>query len=224
MSDLIYNLLQYQPTDTALFKQAFTHRSFSRDNNERLEFLGDALIDLIIGDALFHQFPKKQEGELSRFRAELVRGSTLADIAREIGLNSVIRLGEGEKKNGGAERESILAGAFEALFGAIYLDSNFEQCQKVALELFAPRIDNILNATKQKDAKTHLQELLQARKIGLPVYSLLRTSGKQHQQVFYVQCEVPLLESVVEASGESKKMAEQQAAKAMITLISEEKL
>lgn len=224
MPDSIFSLLQYQPNDTAIFQQAFTHRSFSRDNNERLEFLGDALIDLIIGEALYHQFSEKPEGELSRFRAELVRGSTLAELAKEIGLNNLIRLGEGEKKNGGADRESILAGTFEALFGAIYLDSDLEQCQKIALVLFDSRIKDIERSAEQKDAKTHLQELLQSKRIDLPVYSLLKTSGKQHKQIFHVQCEVPVFEKAVEASGESKKMAEQKAAKAMLTIISKEKL
>lgn len=222
MFDSLFTLLQYQPDDTVLFQQALTHRSFSRDNNERLEFLGDALIDLIIGNALYHQFPEKQEGELSRFRAELVRGSTLADVAKEIGLDSLIRLGEGEKKNGGAQRESIMAGAFEALMGAIYLDSDFEQCQKTALVFFASRINNIHNDAEQKDAKTQLQEVLQARKMDLPVYTLLHTTGKQHQQTFHVQCDIATLHRTVKASGSSKKMAEQNAAAAMLNLISEE--
>ena len=222
MSDTLFSILQYQPDDTALFFQAFTHRSFSGDNNERLEFLGDALLDLIIGEALFHRFPEKQEGELSRYRAELVRGSMLAEIARVISLGEEIRLGEGEKRSGGADRDSILAGAFEAVIGAIYLDSDYEQCKKVVMRLFESRISDIENTAQQKDAKTRLQELVQSRKMELPVYRLIRTSGKQHQQVFHVQCQIAELKKEVEASGTTKKLAEQSAAEIMLNMISKE--
>lgn len=215
--------VHYQANDSALLQQAITHRSFSTDNNERLEFVGDAIIDLIIAQALYNQFSDKQEGELSRYRAELVRSSTLAEIAREIGLNQVIRLGDGERKSGGADRESILSGTLEALFGAIYFDAGIDYCQALAARLFASRLQNIQNAAEKKDPKTALQELLQSRNQSLPQYELLKTEGKHHHQTFYISCHVMALSKSVEASGSSKKIAERNAAQLMLDIIAQEK-
>ena len=221
--DHFLQTLPYQPADLAIIQQALTHRSFSADNNERLEFVGDAIIDLIIAEALYQKFADKPEGELSRYRAELVRSSTLAQLAREIGLNSLIRLGEGERKSGGAERESILSGTLEALFGAIYLDSNLHECKRIVLKLFATRLHTIQEAAHSKDAKTALQELLQARNLALPRYELLKTVGKHHHQTFFMSCHVAAFNKTVEAEGSSKKMAEQQAAGLMLAWLGKEK-
>lgn len=215
--------LHYQPIDSAIIQQALTHRSFSADNNERLEFVGDAIIDLVIAEALYRQFTDKPEGELSRYRAELVRSSTLAQIAREIGINDVMRLGEGERKSGGAERESILSGTLEALFGAIYLDRGQDECKRIALSIFSHRLATIHESAQQKDPKTALQELLQAKNKSLPQYRLLEATGQHHHQTFRMACVVSAFNKTVEAEGSSKKMAEQNAAQLMLEWINKEK-
>lgn len=225
--DLLGSFLQklhYQPHDSAIFQRAITHRSFSSDHNERLEFLGDAIIDLVIAESLYNRFSDKPEGELSRYRAELVRASTLAEIAREIELSQVIRLGDGERKSGGAERESILSGTVEALFGAIYLDSNLEQCKRVIVQLFSSRLDEIEGTAGNKDPKTALQELLQAKKRTLPRYHLVSVSGQHHHQVFRMACVVEVFNKTVEAEAGSKKLAERKAAELMLDWISKEKI
>lgn len=218
----LFDRLNYQPEAPELFRQALTHRSYSRDHNERLEFLGDAILDLVIGDALFHQFPDKAEGDLSRYRAELVKGSHLAEMARMIELDRYICLGAGEKNNGGAKRDSILAGAFEAIFGAVYLDAGFDAAVTIAQSLFCQSLENIEKNAMQKDAKTALQEYLQAQKLPLPDYQVVSTSGKQHKQQFQVKCSIAGLLETVSAAGYSKKQAEQQAAEKMLQLIKEQ--
>ncbi len=215
--------LHYEFNDSAILQQAITHRSYSIDNNERLEFVGDAVIDLLIAEALYSQFSDKPEGELSRYRAELVRSFTLAEIAREIGLNNVIRLGDGERKSGGADRESILSGSLEALFGAVYFDAGIEQCKELALRFFATRLQNIQNVAEKKDPKTALQELLQSQNKSLPQYELLKTEGKHHHQTFYITCYVSAFNNSVEGAGSSKKIAERNAAQLMLDWISKEK-
>lgn len=219
----LFELLDYRPHDQRLFEQALTHRSFSRDHNERLEFLGDAVLDLLIGELLYRQLPDHREGELSRFRARLVSGEHLADMARGIGLGQYIRLGAGESKSGGADRDSILAGAFEALLGAVYLDGGLAEAGRIANRLFAERLADIEQIAQQKDAKTALQELLQARHLALPAYQLLRSTGSHHRQTFYVQCSIAGVSCTVEASGSSKKAAEQNAAAAMLKRLHREK-
>jgi len=213
------NTLDHQAKSPAHFITAITHRSFSKTHNERLEFLGDALLDLIIGEALFHQLPNEDEGKLSRFRAELVKGERLAQIATEIGLDQWVRLGTGEQKAGGRQRPSILAGAFEALIGAVYLDSDHQRCEKVVLKLFAKLLANIEELAKQKDAKTALQEWLQAKKLALPEYTVLASAGKQHKQTFTVELKVTSLNQAVQAQGNSKKQAQQLAAEKMLKLL-----
>lgn len=216
--------LNYEPENILLIAQAVTHRSFGDTNNERLEFLGDALLDLVIGEALFHQFSQQKEGVLSRYRAELVKGSALAKLGREIGLNEVVRLGSGEKKSGGANRDSILADSFEAVLGAVYLDKGFEYSKALVLMLFATRLQDIENAARDKDPKTALQEKLQASKLQLPNYQLERTSGPQHQQTFYVSCELQDISRKISEQGRSKKLAEQSAAASMLALLEQENL
>ncbi|MCY4046211.1 MAG: ribonuclease III [Cellvibrionales bacterium] len=211
----LLSCINYQPDNKALFEQALTHRSFGRDNNERLEFIGDALLDLVIGASLFERFPDLAEGELSHLRSILVKGDTLAIIGLEIGLDKYIRLGLGEKKSGGAKRPSIIADAFEAFIGAIYLDGGFEASKAWVLSLFESRLAAINPNVNTKDAKTQLQEFLQAKKHPLPSYHLTKTQGKQHQQIFTIACRVEG-EDPVEATGTSKKLAEQNAAYAMM--------
>ena len=214
--------LAYQPRQQSLFQQALTHRSFSRDHNERLEFLGDAVLDLVIGELLYFQLPDKREGELSRFRAELVRGEHLAEMARHIGLGDYLRLGSGADKSGGKDRDSILAGALEALLGAVYLDGGFEAARDVIRQLFAEALQGIEETASCKDGKTALQEFLQARHRPLPEYTLLRTTGQHHRQTFHVQCAVAGEAHAVVATGQSKKTAEQNAASTMLQQLSKE--
>ncbi|MCK5881678.1 MAG: ribonuclease III, partial [Sinobacterium sp.] len=211
--------LAYSMNSDALFVQALTHRSFSKDHNERLEFLGDAILDLIIGEALYRQLPHVDEGKLSRYRAELVKGESLAKIAKVIDLPSLLRLGTGEDKTGGRQRNSNLAGAFEALIGAIYLDSNIEPCRQVVLYLFESLLLNIEVTANRKDPKTELQELLQSKKLSLPVYKLTQTQGEQHLQQFTVELCVDGCKEVVSAVGASKKQAQQLAAEKMLSIL-----
>lgn len=199
-------------SDAALLKTALTHRSFGTPNNERLEFLGDGILDFVIAAALFHRFPNLPEGDLSRLRANLVRQESLHRLALELGIGDVLRLGEGELRSGGAQRPSILADALEALFGAIYLDAGFAAAQGVIEKLYAPLIDELKPGHFQKDAKTRLQEWLQGRKKPLPRYQLMETTGAAHEQRFAVTCNIdyPALRTI--GHGSSRRIAEQVAA------------
>ena len=199
-------------SDAALLKTALTHRSFGTPNNERLEFLGDGILDFVIAAALFHRFPNLPEGDLSRLRANLVRQESLHRLALELGIGDVLRLGEGELRSGGAQRPSILADALEALFGAIYLDAGFAAAQGVIEKLYAPLIDELRPGHFQKDAKTRLQEWLQGRKKPLPRYQLMETTGAAHEQRFEVACHIdsPALRTI--GHGSSRRIAEQVAA------------
>lgn len=204
--------LGYQFTDTALLEQALTHRSCGNHNNERLEFLGDSILNFVIAEALYHQFPKAKEGQLSRLRARLVKGVTLAEIAREMNLGDCLRLGSGELKSGGFNRASILADAVEAIIGAIYLDAGFAACQERVLAWYSARLAELCLSDTHKDAKTRLQEFLQSRKSSLPVYHLTKVEGEAHEQTFYIECEVAMLEQRTLGEGGSRRIAEQQAA------------
>lgn len=199
-------------SDESLLLTALTHRSFGTPNNERLEFLGDGILDFVIAAALYQRFPDLPEGDLSRLRANMVRQESLHRLAQDLGIGSVLRLGEGELRSGGAQRPSILADALEALFGAIYLDAGFEAAQRVIEKLYSSLLDELKPGQFQKDAKTRLQEWLQGRKKPLPRYQLLGTSGAAHDQRFEVACEVdnPLLRTV--GHGSSRRIAEQVAA------------
>src|SRR6202789_2414117 len=182
--------LGYEVRDVALFNAALTHRSAARLHNERLEFLGDAVLNMSIAEHLFRANPQANEGDLSRLRAWLVSGPPLAETAAQIGLGEVLRLGSGELKTGGFRRESILADALEALFGAVYLDAGLAEAQRVILTLFAARMANMPHTHALKDSKTRLQEHLQARGLPLPAYEVVRTEGEIHAQTFWVRCEV----------------------------------
>ena len=194
----------------------FPTGSCGASNNERLEFLGDSVLNHIITEALFEAFPDAREGELSRMRASLVKGETLDEVAREFSLGQYIRLGSGEKKSGGHRRDSIQADCLEALIGAMLLDSDIGQCRPRVLSWFAERLTAVSPELTAKDAKTRLQEFVQGRRQGLPEYSLLRVEGEDHNQQFTVQCRVSGLNGPLEGSGSSRRKAEQAAAEAAL--------
>lgn len=206
-------------SDPALRQRALTHRSAHGDHNERLEFLGDGLVNLIIAEALYQHFPHADEGWLTRARAQLVCESSLAELARELALGEQLELGPGELKSGGAQRDSILADALEALVGAIHLDAGFETCRRVVLSWFNARIDALRTSGIGKDPKTHLQEWLQGQGLPLPEYVLLDTRGDEHDKIFDVACRLtkPALQAV--ASGSSRRQAEQRAARGVLEQI-----
>jgi ribonuclease III len=208
--------LGYEVREVALFSAALTHRSAARPHNERLEFLGDAVLNLSIAEHLFRGNPQANEGDLSRLRASLVSSPPLAEIAAQIGLGEVLRLGSGELKTGGFRRESILADALEALFGAIYLDAGLGEAQRVIFALFGQRLANLPDTDDLKDSKTRLQEHLQSRGLPLPAYEVVRTEGEIHAQTFWVRCEVSTLGREATGQGLSRRRAEQEAAAMML--------
>jgi ribonuclease-3 len=214
--------IDYRFGNPALLEEALTHRSAGSINNERLEFLGDAILNTVIAARLFERHPEAAEGDMSRMRARLVRGSTLAEVAAGMGLGQRIRLGEGERKSGGFRRSSILADAYEALLGAIYLDGGFEACRTVILQRFDPLIDALPDSSELKDAKTRLQEWLQGRGRPLPEYVLLDESGADHRKTFRVACRVGDDGLQAEQSGSSRRKAEQAAAAAMLETLERE--
>ncbi len=202
-----------------LLRQALTHRSFGSPHNERLEFLGDSVLDCVVAGALYNSFAALKEGELSRLRASLVRQETLVDIARSLGLGEMLQLGEGEVKSGGARRPSILADALEAIFGAIYVDAGFEAARSVIEHLYEPVLARIDPSDAGKDPKTALQEILQGRHLPLPRYALLATRGEAHAQEFDIECLIPELGIRSTGSGGSRRIAEQQAAQRAMAAI-----
>lgn len=206
-------------TDPSLLAQALTHRSFGTPHNERLEYVGDALLDFVIAERLYQRFDQAREGDLSRMRAVLVREQTLHELALELELGTALRLGEGEQRSGGAQRPSILADALEAVLGAVYLDAGLAAAQSVIDRLFAERLAATRPEHDHKDAKTRLQERLQARRLGLPVYTVMGVRGAAHAQVFDVQCAVPPLEIRILGSGSSRRLAEQAAASEVLRMI-----
>jgi ribonuclease-3 len=203
--------LAYQFKNSQLLKQALTHRSFGADNNERLEFLGDALLDLIVGESLFNQHPGADEGNLSRLRSSIVNKSALAGIGREWNLGEHMLLGAGELKSGGRSRDSILADTVEAVVAAVYLDGGLAACRKL-VDAWTLEFVRNPEARQTKDAKTRLQEKMQASGYGLPDYQVLAIEGEAHAQSFLVECRVEGLERVHRGRGRSKRAAEQQAA------------
>lgn len=196
----------------ALLRQAVTHRSMGNQNNERLEFLGDSILGFVVSDMLYHHYPDVPEGDLSRLRARLVRGESLAEIAREFEIGDALLLGQGELKSGGFRRDSILADAVEAIIGAIYLDSGFAVCEEWLKNLFEQRINNLPPLTELKDPKTRLQEWLQARKHQLPNYEVVKVKGEGHLQTFIITCRVDDVDVVTQGEGGSRRKAEQEAA------------
>jgi ribonuclease-3 len=208
--------LHYSPRDLALFRAALTHRSASADNNERLEFLGDAVVNLLIAHALFVTYPQANEGDLSRLRARLVSREPLAEIGAELALGEALQLGSGELKSGGFRRQSILADALEALCGAIFLDGGLAAVEPVIERLFRARIAALPQPETLKDAKTRLQEHLQSRALELPRYAVLAVEGEDHAQHFRVECEVAALGARTQGRGSSRRRAEQVAAEQML--------
>lgn len=205
----------YRFRDPNLATLALTHRSAGRPNNERMEFLGDALLGVLVAELLFEAHPNASEGELSRLRAQLVNGQALAVFGRELELGDDLKLGPGELKSGGFRRDSILADAFEALVAAVYLDAGYDACREVVRELFAPRVAALKKSSK--DAKTRLQEWLQGKGLPLPTYELTDSHGEDHAKTFDIRCTIAEPESIrVDARGSSRRAAEQDAADAVL--------
>ncbi|WMY97019.1 MAG: ribonuclease III [Arsenophonus sp.] len=211
--------LGYFFKEIKLLKQALTHRSASSNHNERLEFLGDSILSLVIANNLYHRFPKVNEGDMSRMRATLVRGNTLTEIAREFHLGKYLCLGPGEFKSGGSHRESILADTIEALIGSIFLDSNIQKTEKIILKWYNSRLLTINPGDKQKDYKTRLQEYLQGRHLPLPSYLIVQTRGEAHEQEFTIHCQVCKINKPVEGVGSSRRKAEQAAAEQALKIL-----
>jgi ribonuclease III len=209
----------YKFEDETFLEIALTHRSIGQGNNERLEYLGDAVLGFIIADAIFKKFSQASEGELTRLRASLVKGETLAKLGRELKLGDYIKLGPGEMKSGGWRRDSILANTLEAIIGAVYLDSDMDVCRQCVISLYRQLLSEISPDKLIKDPKTALQELLQSRRHELPVYHVLSEFGDAHERVFNVGCEIKDQNISVQAEGRSKRIAEQLAAeKALFAL------
>ena len=219
--NLLFKKIGYSFNDVRLLEQAMTHRSYRGAHNERLEFLGDSILSFVIADALYHQFPKAREGDLSRMRSTLVRGQTLAEFGVEFELGDFLRLGPGELKSGGYRRESTLADAVEAIIGAVFLDSDIETCRELVLNWYQSRLKAITPGHNQKDPKTLLQEYLQARKTPLPSYNVIDTKGQAHNQVFTVECLIENKPQVV-AKGSSRRKAEQKAAELALKMIKDD--
>ncbi len=217
--DALLKKLEYAFNDEALLDEALTHRSFSSKNNERLEFLGDGILNFVIADELFKLYPDVQEGDLSRLRANLVNKESLAEIAVTLELGEVIRLGSGELKSGGFRRPSILADGVESIFGAVYCDAGFEACRALIVRLYKDKLDSPTDLQSLKDPKTQLQELLQSRHYSLPEYEVSKITGKAHAQVFYVICSIAALQIKVTGEGRSRRKAEQLAAQSAITQV-----
>jgi len=215
----VKDTLGYEFKDEALLKRALTHRSATGPHNERMEFLGDAVLQLVISEYLYEKRPDTPEGRLSRLRSRLVKDSTLGDVGACLGIGKHLRLGSGEKKTGGHRRESILADAVEALFAAVYLDSGLAPARDVIFAALGDRIAGLPVGGELRDPKSRLQELLQARKIPLPAYELEKTSGKAHEQTFEVSCSVETLGLQASGSGSSRRDAEQAAARVMLASI-----
>lgn len=211
--------LGYRFTDRSLLDQALTHRSHSAHHNERLEFLGDSILNFVVASLLFSRFTSVDEGDLSRSRASLVKQAALADIALKLSLSQYLRMGEGELKSGGFRRPSILSDALEAVFAAVFLDGGYPAAYDVIARQYEPIMVDVNPATLGKDPKTLLQEVLQARKLNLPLYTVVATYGAAHNQSFQVECEVPKLDIKVSASGSSRRAAEQSAAAMAIDAI-----
>ncbi len=214
--------LGYSFRDRSLMQLALTHRSFASRNNERLEFLGDAVLNFVVGEALFQRFPDAHEGQLSRLRARLVRGETLAQLARVFDLGEFLRLGSGELKSGGFRRESILADTTEALIGAIYLDTGMDAARERVLAWLEPHLSGLTLVDNHKDPKTRLQEYLQARSGDLPLYEVVDVQGEPHCRTFFVTCKVVLLNELTRGQGASRRIAEQVAAAAALVALGAE--
>lgn len=218
----LYKTLQYRFSDVDLLRQALTHRSATGSNNERLEYLGDAILDFVISAALFKARPEATEGDLSRLRSSLVKDTALAEIATELGMGVHLILGGGERKTGGHRRESILADTLEAIFGAIFLDNGYEAARIVIEHIYAMRLEQLPDAEDLRDPKTRLQEWLQARQMSLPSYDLQNVTGEEHRQRFEVSCAVSGVATMTNGSSTSRRKAEQKAASKMLAVLLQE--
>jgi ribonuclease-3 len=208
--------IQYTFKNSALLEQALTHRSKSANNYERLEFLGDSILSMVIAQKIYHKYPKLDEGKLTRMRSSLVRGETLSELALEINLSEHIHLGLGELKGGGVNRPSILEDTMEAIFGAVFLDSDFDTVQKLILKIYEKRINDLSPEMNIKDPKTQLQEHLQKYKFSLPIYTLTNTQGKDHNAIFTVSCFLEDKKITIIQKSTSIKKAEQKCAQALL--------
>jgi ribonuclease-3 len=217
--DALLKKLEYSFSDPDLLNEALTHRSFASKNNERLEFLGDGILNFVIADELFKLYPDVQEGDLSRLRANLVNKETLAEIAGELQLGEVINLGSGELKSGGFRRPSILADTVESILGAVYCDAGFDACGALIVRLYTSKLASPTDLQSLKDSKTQLQELLQSRHFELPSYQVTDISGKAHAQIFHVRCSIQQMEINANGEGKSRRKAEQIAAQSAISLV-----
>ena len=217
----LYKRIGYIFKDETLVQTALSHRSVGSTNYERLEFLGDSLLNFVIAEAIFEQHPNLDEGSLSRLRASLVRGTTLAEIARELELSDYLKMGTGELRSGGFNRDSTLADVVESLLGATLLDADFSTARAMVLRLFAARLANVKPIDELKDPKTRLQELLQGNGLERPVYEVIKTEGQSHNPSFTVTCEVPGYKRKVQAVASSRRKAEQAAAETMLAHASE---
>ena len=204
--------LGYRFNQERLLEQALTHRSAGNRNNERLEFLGDGILNFVVASELYHRFPDASEGDLSRLRAKLVRRDTLAAVAAELALGEVLIMGQGEMRSGGHRRASILSDALEAVLGAVYLDGGFDACAALIRRWYATRLESLPPAEQLKDAKTRLQERLQSRGLPLPEYELVDARGADHARTFRVACRIPAHAIEAFAEGSSRRKAEQAAA------------
>lgn len=211
--------LDYEFQNVQLLEQALTHRSAAGTNNERLEYLGDAVLDFVISEVVYLQRPDASEGVLSRLRSSLVKDATLAELSNDLGIGDYLILGSGEKKSGGHRRASILADALEAIFGAVFLDSGFDEARRIIHNAFASRLIEIPDSAEQRDPKTRLQELVQARKIALPEYRVEKVDGKAHKQTFKVRCTIEELDASTTGSGMTRRDAEQESAEQMLAII-----
>ena len=211
--------LNHHFQDSSLLEAALTHRSANRNHYERMEFLGDAVLNLVISDTLYRQFPEAAEGQLSRLRASLVKGENLSKHAKQLELGEYLRLGSGELKSGGFRRKSILADVFESIIGAIYLDTGLNDARSFILQVFKQQLEAVDLSKNLKDPKTQLQELLQAKGCDLPMYEIQSTTGKAHNQTFQVSCEISLLPAPVVGTGSSRRQAEQAAAKQVLEIL-----
>ena len=212
MQHALANRLPYRFVNVSLLTQALTHRSFSAQNNERLEFLGDGALNFIIAQQLFQRFEALAEGDLSRLRAQLVKESTLCEIAQSLDIGAALKLGEGELKSGGWRRPSILADALEALVGAVYLDGGYAEAERMVITLFADKLATIDPNVIDKDPKSLLQEHLQGQKLAVPEYKVTQLAGEAHAQLFVVECYIEKLNIRTTGEGTSRRIAEQQAA------------
>jgi len=217
--EFIYSKLEYRFSNLQLLEQALTHRSRGPDNYERMEFLGDSILDFVVAESLYYQFPKLTEGKLSRMRAAIVRKNTLATVSRELELGQFLVLGEGELRSGGFDRDSILADALEALIGAIYIDGGLDPCKDFISKHFGKYLAQLEPHITYKDAKSRLQEYLQQRGIPVPNYIVVDIGGEPHKRIFEVECQIEGVERAFRATGTSRQNAEQAAAEHAIAVI-----